>query len=157
MDGELVLISDENDDLEQVARSVGTKHQPAVRILAGVLDGESVIEPRARCPRRRRRGDERSRGSPHTFIRTTKLRRALGLPLEEVTSGQLRLLEVKARSPKSALRPRARLWKLAPRSRPCQLARARSGQASAVHDPWELMNRRPPDHHCQRLWDLARP
>ncbi|MBS1838335.1 MAG: hypothetical protein JST64_11650 [Actinobacteria bacterium] len=45
MDGQLGTVgADENDDLQQVAGSVGPEHEPPVRVLPDVLDSQGVLE-----------------------------------------------------------------------------------------------------------------
>ncbi|HMX08827.1 MAG TPA: hypothetical protein PKA87_14930 [Microthrixaceae bacterium] len=36
--------ADENDDLQQIAGSVGPEHEPPVRVLPDVLDSQGVLE-----------------------------------------------------------------------------------------------------------------
>jgi hypothetical protein len=44
VDGELALIGDEYDDLEKVAGAIWPDDEPAVGILANVLDGQGVVD-----------------------------------------------------------------------------------------------------------------
>lgn len=44
MNHHLDVVGDQHDDLEQVAGAVGAKDEPTVRVLAGVLDYERVID-----------------------------------------------------------------------------------------------------------------
>ena len=82
MDRDLALDGNEHDDLEEVAGTVRAEDEPPIRILAGVLDGERVVDgvtdSSSAIPWRR----AESWTSTHAY-RTTKI--ALG-PLSSIAN-----------------------------------------------------------------------
>ncbi len=45
MDGELLALRRaEHDDLEQVGRSIGSDHEPTIRVVTEIFDGDRMVD-----------------------------------------------------------------------------------------------------------------